>query len=136
MADINEAEELKRLGMAGFISQYYPFSSANNIPSYLVLLKIIDPDFDEDTLSGIKASIHEKFEDAIKHFDSALQKNKNNFDALLRKAFVLTHLERSDEALGIYEGLIKSKLNDAYLYFQIGYLHKDDNKAILFFKKV
>ena len=135
MADINEAKELKRLGMSGFINQYFPFNPANTVPTYLKLLKIKDPDFDQDTLDGIEASIHEKYDDALKYFDTALDKNKNNFEALLRKAMVLSHLEKNEEALSIYEGLIKSKLNDAYLYSQIGVLHKDDNKSILNFKK-
>ena len=115
MSKINEALELKRLGLSGFINQYCPYSPSNTFPTYLKLLKIKDPDLDADTLSGIDASIQEKYEESLYYFNNALNKNNNNYDALLRKAFVLTHLEKNNEALSIYKELIKSKANVAYL---------------------
>jgi hypothetical protein len=75
--DINEASELRRLGMSGFINDYYPASKATEA-SYLKLLSIRDLQFDSNILQGIDCCIEKKYEDALNYFNAALEKDKNN----------------------------------------------------------
>ena len=146
MTKIDEANELKRLGLSGFINQYYPMTSPRgDLQTWEKILTIKVND--SNLLEGINACIKKEYKDALNYFNGALKNNGHDYEALLRKGLVLFQLEKFEEALAVFQDLLSSKKisfkffshtkneNDAYIYYLIGFMYKDLKEKIKSYNK-
>jgi len=81
----------------------------------------------------------EKYYQSIKLYDVVLEKDPSNINALHNKGFVLTKINRINDALTLYEKILEKHPDDVFTLVNIGIaLHelKQFDKAILYFDKV
>lgn len=76
------------------------------VASFISLVSFSQNDFDRLIREGIDLHDHGYYEEAVKKYDSVLQKDKDNYSANYEKSFTLLMLNRFDESIAISKLLI------------------------------
>ena len=136
MANINEAEELKRLGMAGFISQYYLNAEPRSYQTIILRIKL--EGLDVDIQYGIDQYQKGNFDEALIHFEQAIKLNPENFEALSRSGLVYIQLRKFDQGILKLQSSAVVNPEEAFIPYMIGrcfYFIHEYNEALNYFNE-
>lgn len=78
---------------------------------------------DATVQQGVKAAQRGQFDEAIKFYDQALEKNPNNASVLVIKGYSLFKLKRLDEAVNSLLAAIKAEPKTAWAYYNLALVY-------------